>query len=154
MSWVLPEKLTRPQLLKKFAAFYGTRRFITAFTRARHLSLSWARSTQSMPPIPLILRSILIVSSHLRLGRPSSIHPSGFPTKILYVPLLYPHTRSGISTWLFWNTAKNNKYINTYFRSSSTKQSLRNRSNYTRYIPIKFLPHRERRMFWLEKQLG
>jgi hypothetical protein len=36
----LPEKLKRPELLKKFPAFYGTRRFITAFTRARHLSLS------------------------------------------------------------------------------------------------------------------
>jgi hypothetical protein len=39
-SRVLPEKLKRPELLKKFPAFYGTRRFITAFTRARHLSLS------------------------------------------------------------------------------------------------------------------
>jgi hypothetical protein len=39
-SRVLPEKLKRPELLKKFPAFYGTRRFITTFTRARHLSLS------------------------------------------------------------------------------------------------------------------
>jgi hypothetical protein len=39
-SRVLPEKLKRPELLKKFPAFYGTQRFITAFTRARHLSLS------------------------------------------------------------------------------------------------------------------
>jgi hypothetical protein len=36
----LLEKLTGSQLVKKFPAFYGTRRFITAFTRARHLSLS------------------------------------------------------------------------------------------------------------------
>jgi hypothetical protein len=36
----LPEQLIHPQLLKKFSAFYGTRRFITAFTTARHLSLS------------------------------------------------------------------------------------------------------------------
>jgi hypothetical protein len=28
------------QLVKKFPSFYGTRRFITVFTRARHLSLS------------------------------------------------------------------------------------------------------------------
>ena len=34
------EKLTGFQLFKKFPAFYGTRRFITAFTRTRHLSLS------------------------------------------------------------------------------------------------------------------
>jgi hypothetical protein len=39
-SRVLPEKLNRPELLKKFPPFYGTRRFITAFTRARYLSLS------------------------------------------------------------------------------------------------------------------
>jgi hypothetical protein len=37
---VLLEKLTGLQLVKKFTAFYGTRRFITAFTRARQLSLS------------------------------------------------------------------------------------------------------------------
>jgi hypothetical protein len=38
-SWsrVLSEKLTVPQLLKKFPAFYVTRRFITALTRARHV---------------------------------------------------------------------------------------------------------------------
>jgi hypothetical protein len=41
-SRVLLEKLTGHQLVKKFPAFYGTRRFITAFTRAHHLSLSWA----------------------------------------------------------------------------------------------------------------
>jgi hypothetical protein len=33
-------KLTVAQLVKKYPAFYGTRRFITAFTRARHWSLS------------------------------------------------------------------------------------------------------------------
>jgi hypothetical protein len=42
-SRVFPEKLKRPELPKKFPAFYGTRRFITAFTRAHRLSLSWAR---------------------------------------------------------------------------------------------------------------
>jgi hypothetical protein len=40
-SRVLLEKLIGPQLVKKFPAFYGTRRFITAFTRAHHLSLSF-----------------------------------------------------------------------------------------------------------------
>ena len=35
----LLEKLPGSLLLKKFPAFYGTRRFITAFTIARHLSL-------------------------------------------------------------------------------------------------------------------
>ena len=36
-SRVLLEKLTGLQLVKKFPAFYGTRRFITALTNARHL---------------------------------------------------------------------------------------------------------------------
>jgi hypothetical protein len=79
-----------PELLKKFPAFHGTRRFITAFTKARHLSLSWARLIQSMSPHRTSRRSILILSSHLRLGLPSGLLPSGFPTKALYVPLLSP----------------------------------------------------------------
>jgi len=43
------KKLTGSQLVKKFPAFYGTRKFITAFTSARHLSLSWASSIHSIP---------------------------------------------------------------------------------------------------------
>jgi len=39
-SRVLLEKLTGFQLVKKFPAFYGIRRFITALPSARHLSLS------------------------------------------------------------------------------------------------------------------
>jgi len=39
-SRVLLEKLTCSQLVKKFPAFYRLRKFITAFTSARHLSLS------------------------------------------------------------------------------------------------------------------
>jgi len=39
VSRVLLEKLTGSQLVKKFSAFYGNRRFITAFTRARHVYL-------------------------------------------------------------------------------------------------------------------
>jgi len=36
---VLLEKLTGSLLVKKFPAFYGTGRFITVVTSARHLSL-------------------------------------------------------------------------------------------------------------------
>jgi len=57
--------------------------FITAFTKARHLSQSW-------PPLPLSGRCILILSFHLRLGLPSSLLPSGFLTKTLHTPLLSP----------------------------------------------------------------
>jgi len=39
-STALLEKLTGSQLVKKFPTFYGTRRFITALTSVRHLSLS------------------------------------------------------------------------------------------------------------------
>jgi hypothetical protein len=38
-SMVLLEKLTGLQLVKKFPAFCGTQRFITALTSSRHLSL-------------------------------------------------------------------------------------------------------------------
>jgi len=41
-------------------------------------------------PYPTIWRSILILSSHLRLGLPSDLFPSGFPTKTLYTSVLYP----------------------------------------------------------------
>ena len=66
-SRVFLGKLTGPQPVKKFPAFYGTRRFITAFTNARHLSLSWASSIQSILPHPTYWRPILILPSHLRL---------------------------------------------------------------------------------------
>jgi hypothetical protein len=41
------EKLTCFQLVKKFYAFYENRRFITVFTNARRLPLSWVTSIQS-----------------------------------------------------------------------------------------------------------
>jgi hypothetical protein len=44
----LLEKLIGFQLVKIFPALYGTWRFITAFASARHLSLSWASSIQSI----------------------------------------------------------------------------------------------------------
>ena len=67
-SRVRPEKLTDPQLLTKFPAFYGVLRFITAFTKACYVSLS----------------------SRQCLGLPSCLFPSGFLTKTLYAPLLPP----------------------------------------------------------------
>ena len=80
-STALPEKLTGSQPVKKFPSFYGTLKFITAFTSARRLSLSWASSVHSMPPHPTSRRSILILSSHRHLGLPSGLFPSGFPPR-------------------------------------------------------------------------
>ena len=89
-STVLLEKLTGFQFVKKFPAFYGTRRFTTAFTSARHLSLSWASSIQSVPRHPNSRGSILILSTHVHLSLLSGLLHSGFPTKHLYTHLFSP----------------------------------------------------------------
>ena len=89
-SRVLLEKLTGLQLVKKFSAFHGTRRFITALTSVRHLSVSRTSPIQSVYPHPTSWRSSLILSTHLRLGLPSCLFPSGFPTKTLYTPMSSP----------------------------------------------------------------
>ena len=75
------------QLIKKYPTFYGTRKFITVLTSAHHLSLSWANPIQSPQPLPTSSRSILILSSHLCLGLPNGLFPSGLPTKTLCTPL-------------------------------------------------------------------
>ena len=88
---VLLEKPTGLQLVKKFPAFYGTWRFITALTSVRHLSLSWASPIQSIYPHPISWRCILILSTHLSLGLPSGLFLSGFPTKTLFTPFSHPY---------------------------------------------------------------
>jgi hypothetical protein len=55
-SWALLEKLPIVQPFKKFPAFYGTRRFITVFTRALHWSLFWAALQRINMHSPLNLR--------------------------------------------------------------------------------------------------
>ena len=90
-SRVRPEKLTGSQLVKKFPIFYGTRRFITSVTSTRHLSLSWARSIQSMPPRPTSWRSVLILFSRLDMGLQSCAFPQFSPPKP-YIHLYSPRT--------------------------------------------------------------
>jgi hypothetical protein len=95
------EKLTGLQLVKNFPAFHGTRRFITSFTTARHLSLSWAISIQSIPPHPTSRRYALILYSYLLLGLPSGPFPSGFPTNTLYTPPASPISAHKPSMFLY-----------------------------------------------------
>jgi hypothetical protein len=105
---VLLEKLSGLQLVKKLPKFYGTRRFITTYTSARNLSLPWDRSIQSMPP-SYFLKIILLLSSHLCLVLPSGLFSSGFHTKTLYTPHLYPihatcptHIIHDLITWIIF----------------------------------------------------
>jgi len=88
---VLLEKPNVLQLVKKFPAFHGTRKFITALTSVRNLSLSWASPIQSIYTHSTSWRAILILSTYLRLGLPSGLLPSGFPTKTLYTPSPHPY---------------------------------------------------------------
>ena len=87
---VFLEKLTGSQLVKIFPTFRGNRMFITAFTSVRKLTLSWASAIQPITLHPTSGRSILILSTHLRLGFPNGRLPTGFPTKKLYTPLSSP----------------------------------------------------------------
>ena len=80
-SSVLLEKLTGSQLVKKFPAYYGTRRFITAFKSARHLFLSRPSSIQSIPSHLTSWISILILTSHRSLDLPSGLLPQISPLK-------------------------------------------------------------------------
>jgi hypothetical protein len=67
-NWALLEEPLIGQPLKNFPAFHGTRRCNTVFTRSLHCSLSWVLSIKFTPPNLIYLRSILILSIHLRLG--------------------------------------------------------------------------------------
>ena len=91
-SWsrVLLEKLTGSAASQEIPRIFGTWRFITVLISASNLSLSWANSIQSPQPPPTSWRSILILSSHLCLGLPIGLFPSGFPTRTLCTPLPSP----------------------------------------------------------------
>jgi hypothetical protein len=77
------ENLIVARLVKKFPAFYGTRNFVSIFARAWRWSLARAQLIQFTLFQNIALRSILILSFHLRLGHLSGLFPSGLPTKTL-----------------------------------------------------------------------
>ena len=100
---VLLEKLIGLQLVKKFPAFHGTPRFITALTSVRHLSLSWASPIQSIYSHPISWRSIIILSTHLRLGLPCGLLPSGFPARPYTPPSPHTYAPSGALDCVFYS---------------------------------------------------
>jgi len=89
---VFLQKLTGLQLVKKFPAFHGIRRFITALTNVRHLSVSWASPIKSIYPHHTSLRSVLILSTHLELGLPYG----------LFVPQLLTYSLTPCCRVLLW----------------------------------------------------
>ena len=66
--------------------------------------VSWAESTQFPALIPISSRSILILSSHLRLSLPKGLFPVDLPVKILKALLPY----SILATWSAHNNNNNN----------------------------------------------
>jgi len=64
---------------QKFSC-YGNWRVITAFKKARHVTLSWDRSTQ-FKPSPTSWQSISIFSSHQSLDLAKDYFPQGPPPK-------------------------------------------------------------------------
>jgi hypothetical protein len=85
---VLLEKLSVAHMINKFPFFYGTRKFITMFTRPHLCIQFWASVIHVTPPYPISLKSVLILSSHLRLGLGLFIF--GFRTKMLHTFLMFP----------------------------------------------------------------
>jgi len=64
-SRVLPAKITDPQLAKKFAAFYETRRFITVFHKSPSPTLTLSQNNPNPRPHFLNIRfNFILPSTH------------------------------------------------------------------------------------------
>jgi hypothetical protein len=92
-SRVLLKKLIGFQLVKKFPTFYGARRFITAVTSARHLSLSWASLMQSIPLHPTCLKIHLNIILSSMPGSPKWFLTLRFPHQNPVYASPFPHSR-------------------------------------------------------------
>jgi hypothetical protein len=71
--WAVLEQQMSPQLVKKSPTFYGTCTFITAFTTACHLALSWAQ--QISCPILVVEREFSVVRN-VRTGPGDHLIPN------------------------------------------------------------------------------
>jgi hypothetical protein len=83
-QWVgVLQELIFTQLVKKFPTFYETQMFMTMFTTA-HTCGSYPEPIKSRPhPHILLLRSILILSYHLRLSLKIHCHIVLYKNKIV-----------------------------------------------------------------------
>ena len=97
--------------------------FITAFTRARHPSLSCVRSIPSMSH-PTSWIHILILAYHPRLGLPSGPNPSGISTEVQYAPLLSPIRVTYITHLILLNLINQTIFGEVYSSLSSSLRSL------------------------------
>jgi hypothetical protein len=127
----LLEKLTSSQSVTKYPAFYGTRRFITALTKARHLSLSadishrTKRSFQVRGTcIRFITRPVFTMRSCWHLAQPPSrrttpcqLYATAYSIYFQYIhscpsywkPLFQPQTADAPAVYvtvLSWNEFK------------------------------------------------
>ena len=93
---------------------------------------AYHRIHKYLPPVPILSRldpvhtptstswrSILMLSSHLRLGLPNGLFLSGFPTKTLYTPLLSP-IRATCSSHLIILDFVTRKVLGEEYRSLSS----------------------------------
>jgi hypothetical protein len=121
-SRVLPEKLTSPQLVKKFPEFYAACRFNTTFTSKQR--------NQLLPPHPISWRFILILYFHLCLGLSSGVFPSGLHTKTLYASFLPPthatHTHTPHPSHSSWSDYPDNGWWGAGLQNISLKRTLYN----------------------------
>jgi hypothetical protein len=111
---VLIEKLIFAQLVKKFPAFYGTRKFITVLTRAWHRSLSWAIWFQYTTSHAISLTFTLILPLHLLIGDSKRSLLSKFLNEklctfftsspfVLRVPSSFNHPNNIIEDYKYWS---------------------------------------------------
>jgi hypothetical protein len=69
--------------LENFPAFYGNRRLNYRIPKSSPPVPILDQSNPVHTPHPISATSILILSAHLRLGHPSGLFPSDFPTNKL-----------------------------------------------------------------------